>query len=132
MTRVLVVDDHDFFRTSVVDLVASTSDLTPVGECRDGAEVLEAVRVLRPDVVLMDVRMGTRTGLEAAADLRRAGDAARVILLSSDPAERHRVAAEREGVAGYLTKDAAASSVLEAIRRVASGGTAWPEERLAS
>ncbi|SEQ82848.1 response regulator [Microlunatus flavus] len=131
MTRVLVVDDHDFFRTCMVDLVASTADLRAVGECRDGTEVLDAVRVLRPDVVLMDVRMRTRTGLEAAADLRRAGDGARVILLSSDPVHRHRRAAEREGVAGYLMKDADASRVLEAIRRVASGGTAWPEERLA-
>lgn len=131
MTRVLVVDDHDFFRASIVDLVSAAPDLTAVGECRDGAEVLDAVRALQPDVVLMDVRMPTRTGLEAAADLRRAGHAARVILLSSDPASRHRRAAEREGVVGYLTKDTGPALVLDAVRRVASGGTAWPEGRLA-
>jgi DNA-binding NarL/FixJ family response regulator len=69
MTRVLVVDDHDFFRSCLLVLLASTRDLLAVGECRDGLEVLEAVRTLAPDVVLMDVRMPRRAGLEALGDL---------------------------------------------------------------
>lgn len=126
MTRVLVVDDHDFFRACLVDLIGSTADLVTVGECRDGAEVLEAVRALRPDVVLLDVAMPVRTGLEAAADLQTAREEARVILLSAEPVERCRATAEARGVVGHVAKGAPGGQVIAAVRRVASGGTAWP------
>jgi DNA-binding NarL/FixJ family response regulator len=130
MTRVLVVDDHDFFRSCLMDLIGSTPDLVPLGECRDGAEVLDAVRALRPDVVLLDLQMPSRTGLQAAGDLRRAREDARVILLSADPVAQHRAAAEAQGAVGYLTKGAASGRVLAAVRHVAAGGTAWPEDVL--
>jgi DNA-binding NarL/FixJ family response regulator len=128
MTRVLVVDDHDFFRSCVVDLIDSTPDLVTVGQCRDGSEVLGAARALQPDVVLMDVRMRVRNGLEAASDLHRAGLRARVILLTSDPCEQWRAAAEAQGVLGYQAKGAEFGGLLHAVRRVAGGGTAWPED----
>ncbi len=128
MTRVLVVDDHDFFRSCLVDLLSSTPDLVAVGECRDGTEVLEAVRVLQPDVVLLDIRMRFRTGLQAAGDLHLARSSARVILLSADPVVACRAVAEAQGVVGHLTKGAASGEVLAAVRRVASGGTAWADD----
>lgn len=128
MTRVLVVDDHDFFRSCVVDLIDSTPDLVTVGECRDGTEVLGAVLALEPDVVLMDVRMRVRSGIDAARDLQRAGTGARVILLTADPCDRWRAAAETHGVVGYHAKAAERGGLLEAVRRVATGGTAWPED----
>lgn len=128
MTRVLVVDDHDFFRGSLVELVNGSGDLVAVGECADGADVVSAVAELQPHVVLMDVRMTTRSGLEAAADLQQAGSSARVILFSSDPAGRNRAAAEANGAVGYLVKGADAHRVLDAVRHVARGGTAWPED----
>jgi DNA-binding NarL/FixJ family response regulator len=126
--RVLIVDDHDFFRLCLVDLVTSAHDLVAVGECRDGSEVLETARALEPDVVLMDVRMGSRSGLEAADDLRQAGHRARVVLLTSDPVLPRRADAEARGVVGHLTKGVAGERVLEAVRSVAGGGTAWPED----
>jgi DNA-binding NarL/FixJ family response regulator len=125
VTRVLVVDDHDFFRSCLVELIRSTPDLVAVGECCDGTEVLEAVRALQPDVVLLDVRMRFRTGLQAAGDLHGAREEARVILLSTDPLVRFKAAAEAQGVVGYLSKGAEGGQVLAAVRRVASGGTAW-------
>jgi DNA-binding NarL/FixJ family response regulator len=128
LTRVLVVDDHDFFRSCVVDLLHSTPDLVAVGECRDGSEVLGAARTLEPDVILMDIRMPVRTGLDAASDVRRAGLPARVILLTSDPCEQWRAAAEAQGVLGYHAKGAEFGGLLQAVRRVADGGTAWPED----
>jgi DNA-binding NarL/FixJ family response regulator len=126
--RVLIVDDHDFFRGCLVDLVTSAPDLVAVGECRDGSEVLETARALQPDVVLMDVRMRSRSGLDAAHDLHRAGNPARVVLLTSDPALPRRAEAEAHGVVGYLAKGGDGEWVLEAVRSVAGGGTAWPED----
>lgn len=128
MTRVLVVDDHDFFRGCLVDLVNATGDLEAVGECSDGSEVTSAVRELRPHVVLMDVRMGTVSGIEAVGALQREQLAARVIMLTSDTAASTRAAAEANGAVGYLPKGADAEIVLEAVRHVAGGGTAWPED----
>jgi len=128
VTRVLIVDDHDFFRGCLVDLVNASPDLEAVGECTDGGEVLAAVLELQPHVVLMDVRMRSTTGLEAAAMLQRAGAEARVLMFSSDTARSTRAAAEASGAVGYLHKGAEGSQVLDAIRRVAMGGTVWPED----
>ena len=128
VTRVLIVDDHDFFRGCLVDLVNASHDLEAVGECSDGAEVPEAVLELQPDVVLMGVRMRSVSGLEAAAALQRLGAPARVLILSSDTARSSRATAAAHGVAGYLYKGSEGELVLDAIRRVAGGGTVWPED----
>jgi len=128
VTRVLIVDDHDVFRGCLVDLVNASHDLEAVGECRDGAEVASAVLELRPHVVLMDVRMRSVSGLEAAATLQRMGAPTRVLMLSSDTARSSRATAEAHGAVGYIYKGAEGSQVLDAIRRVATGGTVWPED----
>jgi DNA-binding NarL/FixJ family response regulator len=128
MTPVLVVDDHSFFRTCLVDLINASGDLEVVGECADGTEVAAAVPALRPEVVLMDVRMSKMSGLEAAATLQRQGNAPQVIMLSSDTAPSSQATARAHGAAGYLIKGKPPQLMLDAIRRVAAGGTAWPED----
>jgi DNA-binding NarL/FixJ family response regulator len=128
VTRVLIVDDHDFFRGCLVDLVNASHDLEAVGECTDGAEVAAAVLELQPDVVLMDVRMRSTSGLEAAAMLQQIGTGTRVLMFSSDTARSSRAAAKANGACGYLFKGSEGDQVLEAIRQVASGGTVWPED----
>jgi DNA-binding NarL/FixJ family response regulator len=128
MTPVLVVDDHPFLRTCLVDLINATGDLEVVGECADGTEVAAAVPALRPEVVLMDVRMGEVSGLEAAATLQRQGNGPRVVMLTSDTAASSEAAARAHGAAGYLLKGSRPDLLLDAIRRVAAGGTAWPDE----
>jgi len=128
MIRVLVVDDHDFFRQCLVDLVNADEGLEAVGECRDGTEVTAAVRALDPQIVLMDLRMGAMSGLEAAAQLRETQTAARVIMLTSDTATTSRAAARANGASGYLLKGSDASQVVDAIRCVAAGRTLWPED----
>jgi DNA-binding NarL/FixJ family response regulator len=128
MTAVLVVDDHPFFRTCLVELINASGDLEVVGECTDGTEVAAAVPALRPEVVLMDVRMGEMSGLEAAATLQRQGHAASVIMLTSDTAVSSQAAARAHGAAGYLIKGHHPDRVLDAIRQVAAGGTAWPDD----
>jgi DNA-binding NarL/FixJ family response regulator len=128
MTRVLVVDDHSFFRFCLVDCINASGDLEVVGQCADGTEAAAAVPAIQPEVVLMDVRMGKTSGLEAAATLQQQGNAARVIMLTSDTAASSQAAARACGAVGYLFKGHHPDGVLDAIRRVAAGGTAWPND----
>jgi DNA-binding NarL/FixJ family response regulator len=126
--RVLVVADHLFFRQCLVDMISASEGLTAVGECRDGGEVAAAVRNLCPDVVLMDLRLAVMSGLEACAGLLRERAAARVLMLTADPADISRVAARASGAAGYLLKGWDGHVVVRAIRHVAAGGTFWEKE----
>ena len=128
MIRVLVADDHFFFRGCLVDLINGSGDARVVAECADGSEVVPAVQKFAPNVVLTDVRMPNVSGLDAAAALQLVGAPARVLMLTSDPAARSRATARAHGAAGYLLKGGDPEAVLDAIRRVALGGTAWPEE----
>jgi DNA-binding NarL/FixJ family response regulator len=128
MTRVLVVDDHLFFRFCLVGCINASGDLEVVGECADGTEVAAAVLALVPEVVLMDVRMEAMSGLEAAAALQRQGNAVRVVMLTSDTAGTSQAAARAYGAVGYLIKGNHPDRMLDAVRRVAAGGTAWPED----
>lgn len=132
MTRVLIVDDHDFFRSCLVDLVNASHDLETVGECRDGSEVFDAVAALEPHVVLMDLRMPHVSGLEAAATLQRSGSSARVIMLTTDHTARTQREARARGAAGYLVKGANSTDVLAAVRRVALGHTLWSDDPAAA
>jgi DNA-binding NarL/FixJ family response regulator len=129
MTRVLVADDHRFFRRCLVDLLNASADVEVVGECDDGDQVAPAVSLLRPDVVVLDVRMGTMSGIEAAAALQREGAAARVLILTNESTGSSLVSARTHGAAGYLVKGGRPHVTLDAIRQVADGGTAWPADR---
>ena len=128
MIRVLVADDHCFFRGCLVDLINASGDAEVVGECADGAGVVRAVAEFKPNVVLTDVRMPNVSGLDAAAALQQLGAPPRVLMLTSDTAHGSRVAARACGAAGYLYKGGDPEAVIDAIRRVALGGTVWPEE----
>ncbi|SDS99563.1 DNA-binding response regulator, NarL/FixJ family, contains REC and HTH domains [Friedmanniella luteola] len=128
MIRVLVVDDHAFFRGCLVSLIGDSADFEVVGECADGVEVVEAVAALRPDIVLMDVQMTTMSGIEAMAMLHREDPSVRVVMLTSDVADSSRAAARGRGAMGYLVKGCRPALILAALRRVALGGTARPED----
>jgi DNA-binding NarL/FixJ family response regulator len=129
MTRVLIVDDHPFLRRALSDVVNASGDLQVVGECEDGVEVAAAVDALRPDVIVMDVRMEQMSGIEATESLTRRGAGVRVIILSSETGSHAQAAAREAGAVGYLPKGAPAPQLLEAIRRVARGATVWPADR---
>jgi DNA-binding NarL/FixJ family response regulator len=128
MIRVLIVDDHEFFRQCLVGVINGSDGLEAVGECGDGAEVAAAVRELGPHVVLMDIRMSAMSGIDATAALRDDHASARVIMLTSDMAHTSRAAARANGAAGYLLKGSGADALVDAVRGVAAGGTAWPED----
>jgi DNA-binding NarL/FixJ family response regulator len=130
--RVLLVDDHAFVRDALAQLLTATDDITVVAECADGSEVLEAALRTQPEVVLMDLAMPERTGLEAARDLLDAGVPSRVVLLTGSFSAASAREAHALGAAGYLLKDDDPTALPGLVREVASGGSAWSPRASAS
>ena len=121
--RVLVADDQSLIRAGFRVLVESASDLTVVGEARDGLEAVEQARATRPDVVLMDIRMPGTDGLSATelitADPALTG--VRVLILTTFESQDYVVAAIRAGASGFLDKGVEPADLIAAIRTVAAG-----------
>jgi len=121
--RVLVADDQALVRGGFRVLVDSAADLEVVGEAADGAEALALVRILKPDVVLMDIRMPVTNGIEATRAI--ANDPAtaetRVLMLTTFDLDEYVYDALRAGASGFLLKDTEPEALLDAIRVVASG-----------
>lgn len=122
--RVLVVDDQPMYRAGLAAVLGALEGVTVVGEAGDGAEALARHRELRPDVVLMDVRMPTMNGIEASRRLVRdagTGAAPRVIMMTTFDIDEYVYAALEAGASGFLLKDADADELATAIRVVARG-----------
>lgn len=121
MTRVLVVDDDPLVRSGLRLMLGSAPDLEVVGEVGDGADVLDAVGRLAPDVVLMDVRMPVLDGISATRAIRGREGAPEVLVLTTFGSDATVVSALRSGAAGYLLKDTPPAEIVAAVRRVAAG-----------
>jgi DNA-binding NarL/FixJ family response regulator len=121
MIRVLVVDDEALVRSGLRLILQAAGDISVVAEARDGDEALAAVARHRPDVVLMDVRMPGRDGLSAARELRRRGEATRVVMLTTFDLDEYVLEALRAGAVGFLLKDTPPRDLAEAVRTVAAG-----------
>ena len=121
--RVLIVDDQELVRTGFRLFLETQPGLAVVGEAGDGEEAIERVRELRPDVVLMDIRMPTMDGVEATAKLTSGAiePAPRVLVLTTFDLDEYVFGALRAGAAGFLLKDAPRERLIEAIRLVHSG-----------
>lgn len=121
--RVLVADDQALLRGSFRALIETTPDFAVVGEASDGAEAVELARTLRPDVVLMDVRMPHLDGIEATRQIHQdtRTPRVRVLMLTMFDLDAHVFAALRVGAAGFLLKDTPPADLLSAIRVVAAG-----------
>jgi DNA-binding NarL/FixJ family response regulator len=121
--RVLIVDDQELVRTGFRLFLETQPELSVVGEAGDGEEAIERARELRPDVVLMDIRMPRMDGVEATARLTGGAvePAPRVLVLTTFDLDEYVFGALRAGAAGFLLKDAPRERLLEAIRVVHSG-----------
>jgi DNA-binding NarL/FixJ family response regulator len=119
--RVLIVDDQPVVRAGVRMLVEGEPDMVVAGEAGDGRAGVEQARLLRPDVVLMDVRMPGLDGLEATRRLLASGDGPRVLVLTTFHLDEYVYDALRGGASGFLLKSAPPERIIEAIRTVAAG-----------
>ncbi|AVA33829.1 MAG: DNA-binding response regulator [Burkholderiaceae bacterium] len=123
MIRVIIADDHTVVRNGLRHILERTSDFEVVGEAARGTEVPQLVRELSPHVILLDLSMPGRNGLELIRQLRADHPALRILVLTMHAEEQYVVRAFRAGAAGYLTKESAATELVEALRKVAAGGT---------
>jgi CheY-like chemotaxis protein len=118
--RVLVVDDHPLVRTTLTELLSDEDDLTVVGECEDGSQVVDAVERLRPDVVLMDLSMPVMNGLAATEALRAVLPQPRVVVFTGE-GSGVRPEVEAAGAHALLPKSARPDALLACLRTVVIG-----------
>jgi DNA-binding NarL/FixJ family response regulator len=119
--RLLIVDDQVLVRTGLRTILHGVDDFEVVGEAGDGLEAVSQAAQLKPDVVLMDVRMPHLDGVEATARIRASEPAQRVILLTTFDLDEYVYAGLRAGASGFLLKDVPPADLLAAIRVVAAG-----------
>jgi DNA-binding NarL/FixJ family response regulator len=114
--RLLIVDDHDLIRESTQLILEGEPDLEVVGEAVNGRHALELCRRLRPDLVLMDVRMPEMDGLTATREIKKEMPAISVLVVSAYESEDYRREAASAGATDYILKDAERRQLLEAVR----------------
>lgn len=121
MIRVLVAEDQGMVLGALAALLELEPDIDVVGRARDGKEALRLAEESRPDVVLTDIEMPHLTGLELAAELKRQGSPARVVILTTFARSGYLRRALEAGAAGYLLKDSPSDRLAEAVRRAHAG-----------
>ncbi|MFB6724124.1 response regulator [Kribbella sp. NPDC056345] len=119
--RLLLVDDDPLVRAGLASMLGGTPSVQLIGEAANGREAIDAVRDLRPDVVLMDIGMPVLDGVAATTEIRRHAAAPEVLILTTFGSDDHLINALRAGAAGYLLKDAAPAEILAAVLKVAAG-----------
>ncbi|MEU8226232.1 response regulator transcription factor [Kribbella sp. NPDC048915] len=121
MIRVLVVDDEWMVRSMLRRILDAQDDIEVVGEAEDGRQAVDEVRLHRPDVVLLDIRMPRVDGLAATAELNRLPQAPKVVVLTTFDLDEYVETALRYGAVGFLLKDATADQMVLAVRSAAAG-----------
>lgn len=124
MIRILVADDHPIVRSGIVALLSSAADVEVVGEASTGLEAVDTALALRPDIVLMDLRMPGIDGDEATARILRTAPGVRVVVLTTYETDASILTAIEAGASGYLLKAAPQEEILAGIRSVARGEVA--------
>ena len=120
-TRVMLVDDHALIRTGNALVIEATDDLEVAGEAASGEEAVTLAASLRPDVVLMDVRMPGMGGIEATRQITATHPATRVIVLTTFDLDEYAYGSLRAGASAFLLKSATSAQLTDAIRTVAAG-----------
>jgi DNA-binding NarL/FixJ family response regulator len=123
--RVLLVDDHPTVRFGIRHLLASASEVEVVCEAESAAEAVRLAESLRPDLVLLDLRLGGDSGIEACREIKALPDAPRVLVFTAHTSAENVAGATLAGAEGYLHKGVEAEKLLDAIERTHAGGRVW-------
>jgi DNA-binding NarL/FixJ family response regulator len=123
MIRALIADDHAVVRQGLKQILGDTPEMVVAGEATTGQEVLDKIRAETWDVVVLDISMPDRSGLDVLKQLRSERPKLPVLVLSMHSEDQYAVRALKAGASGYLTKDSAPDELVKAIRKVVSGGT---------
>ena len=126
--RILIVDDHFIVRTGLRSLISTEADLAVIGEAAEAAEAIQQFEALRPDLVLMDLRLPDKSGHEVTRHIRQIDAQARVLMLSAFEGDVDIHTALEAGASGYVLKSVTAEELIPAIRAVASGKRWIPSE----
>lgn len=120
--RVLIVDDHPLVRGGIIAALSRDSDITVVGEAADGNEALTRARDMKPDLILLDIALPGKNGLELLKDFQAEMPEIRILMLSGFPERQYAIRCLKSGAKGYITKDMASKELTTAIRKVMKGG----------
>jgi DNA-binding NarL/FixJ family response regulator len=119
--KVFIADDHQIVREGLKQILSATSDILVVAEASNGKEVLKKARIIDFNVLVLDISMPGKSGLEVLKDLKNEKSEVIILILSIHPEERFALRLLKAGASGYLTKESAADELVQAIRIVASG-----------
>lgn len=121
MVRILIADDHALIREGLKKILKAAQDISVVGEAQNAREVMEEVKKQELDVVILDISLPGKSGLELLKDLKQEYPALPILILSMHPEDRFAVRALKAGAAGYVTKESAVEELVKAIRKVVHG-----------
>jgi len=122
MIRIVLADDHTIVREGLKQLLAGAPEFSVIAEARDGSEVLKRVREHDFEVLLLDMAMPGKSGIDLIKQVHAEKPKLRILVLSMHEEQQYAVRALKAGAAGYITKDSASARLVEAIRKVAGGG----------
>ena len=121
MVRILIADDHALIREGLKKILKAAQDISVVSEAQNAREVMEEVKKQELDVVILDISLPGKSGLELLKDLKQDYPALPILILSMHPEDRFAVRALKAGAAGYVTKESAVEELVKAIRKVVHG-----------
>ncbi len=122
MIKVLIADDHTLVRKGLKQILLDTKDIERADEAKDGKETIAKVSKKDYDLVLLDISLPGRSGIDVLKQIKISKPGLPVLILSMHPEEQYAVRSLKAGAAGYLTKESAPNELIDAIRKIASGG----------
>ena len=121
IVRILIVDDHPLIRSGLAAELQKAPDMTIAGEASDADEAISRSRSLKPDLMLLDIALPGKSGLEVLKELQLELPDIKIIMLSGFPERQYAIRCLKDGASGYITKDTASTDLISAIRKVMNG-----------
>ncbi len=128
MINILIADDHKVFREGIISILNEVEDITIIAEAGDGREVMEQLKAVKPDLILMDISMGDTSGIETTQLVKAAYPDIKILVLSMHAESGYIVKMLEVGASGYMLKDAGKEEMIRAIRTVAEGNTYYSQK----